>query len=113
MSAFIYLDVNTLRLLSYILFVLTLAHFRPPSTYIYREQPKSKSDSTKNFASAPKQLTQDIRPKAMPGRGRSHIPAHTLRLGQWNYILASLICINQVLHILMVLFVAKIDHYQI
>ena len=58
MSAFIYLDVNTLRLLSYILFVLTLAHFRPPSTYIYREQPKSKSDSTKNFASAPKQLTQ-------------------------------------------------------
>lgn len=49
----------------------------------------------------------------MPGRGRSHIPAHTLRLGQWNYILASLICINQVLHILMVLFVAKINHYQI
>ena len=33
--AFIYLDVNTLRLLSYILFVLTSADFRPPSTYIY------------------------------------------------------------------------------
>lgn len=113
MSAFIYLDVNTLRLLSYILFVLTSAHFRPPSTYIYREQPKSKSDSPKKISASPKQLTQDIRPKATPGRGRSHIPAHTLRLGQWNYILASLICINQVLHILMVLFVAKIDHYQI
>lgn len=76
MSAFIYLDVNTLRQLSYILFVLTLAHFRPPSTYIYRKQPKSKSDSPKKI-SASQQLTQDIRPKATPGRGRSHIPAHT------------------------------------
>lgn len=76
MSAFIYLDVNTLRQLSYILFVLTSAHFRPPSKYIYREQPKSKSDSPKKI-SASQQLTQDIRPKATPGRGRSHIPAHT------------------------------------
>ena len=76
MSAFIYLDVNTLRLLSYILFVLTSADFRPPSTYIYRKQPKSKSDSPKKI-SASQQLTQDIRPKATPGRGRSHIPAHT------------------------------------
>lgn len=54
MSAFIYLDVNTLRQLSYILFVLTLAHFRPPSTYIYREQPKSKSDSPKKNLSLTK-----------------------------------------------------------
>ena len=76
--AFIYLDVNTLRLLSYILFVLTSADFRPPSTYIYRVQPKSKSDSPKKI-SASQQLTQDIRPKATPGRGRSHIPAHTPR----------------------------------
>ena len=76
MSAFIYLDVNTLRLFSYILFVLTSADFRPPSTYIYRKQPKSKSDSPKKI-SASQQLTQDIRPKATPGRGRSHIPAHT------------------------------------
>ena len=76
MFTFIYLDVNTLRLFSYILFVLTSADFRPPSTYIYREQPKSKSDSPKKI-SASQQLTQDIRPKATPGRGRSHIPAHT------------------------------------
>lgn len=76
MFTFIYLDVNTLRLFSYILFVLTSADFRPPSTYIYRKQPKSKSDSPKKI-SASQQLTQDIRPKATPGRGRSHIPAHT------------------------------------
>lgn len=112
MFTFIYLDVNTLRLFSYILFVLTSADFRPPSTYIYREQPKSKSDSTKNFASAPKQLTQSA-PKQCRDAAAATSRAHTLRLGQWNYILASLICINQVLHILMVLFVAKIDHYQI
>lgn len=63
MFTFIYLDVNTLRLLSYILFVLTSADFRPPSTYIYiyRKQPKSKSDSPKNFASAPKQAAKSIR----------------------------------------------------
>lgn len=54
MSAFIYLDVNTLRQLSYILFVLTSAHFRPPSKYIYREQPKSKSDSPKKISASPK-----------------------------------------------------------
>ena len=76
MFTFIYLDVNTLRLFSYILFVLTSADFRPPSTYIYRKQPKSKSDSPKKI-SASQQLTQDIRPKATPGRGLSHIPAHT------------------------------------
>lgn len=98
MFTFIYLDVNTLRLFSYILFVLTSADFRPPSTYIYREQPKSKSDSPKNFASAPKQAAKSIRAtlsayaspsllasptfpplkdSIMPGRGRSHIPAYT------------------------------------
>ena len=58
MSAFIYLDVNTLRQLSYILFVLTSAHFRPPSTYIYREQPKSKSDSPKKISASPKNEVQ-------------------------------------------------------
>lgn len=80
MSAFIYLDVNTLRLLSYILFFLASADFRPPSTYIYREQPKSKSDSPKKI-SASQQLTQDIRPKATPGRGRSHIPGTYTQIG--------------------------------
>lgn len=50
MFTFIYLDVNTLRLFSYILFVLTSADFRPPSTYIYRKQPKSKSDSPKKLS---------------------------------------------------------------
>lgn len=80
MSAFIYLDVNTLRLLSYILFVLTSAHFRPPSKYIYREQPKSKSDSPKNFHA---QTGRSKRVEhrlliAMPGHGHSHIPAHML-----------------------------------
>lgn len=80
MSAFIYLDVNTLRLLSYILFFLASADFRPPSKYIYREQPKSKSDSPKKI-SASQQLTQDIRPKATPGRGRSHIPGTYTQIG--------------------------------
>lgn len=81
MFTFIYLDVNTLRLFSYILFVLTSADFRPPSTYIYREQPKSKSDSPKNFHA---QTGRGKRVEhhlliAMPGHGLSHIPAHTLK----------------------------------
>ena len=72
--AFIYLDVNTLRLLSYILFVLASADFRPPSTYIYREQPKSKSDSPKKNLSLtaidarhPLQSNAGTRPQPHPG----------------------------------------------
>ena len=56
--AFIYLDVSTLRLLSYILFVLASADIRPPSTYIYRVQPKSKSDSPKKISASQKNEVQ-------------------------------------------------------
>lgn len=73
--ALIYLDVNTLRLLSYILFVLASADFRPPSTYIYREQPKRKSDSPKKNLSLtkaidarhPPQSNAGTRPQPHPG----------------------------------------------